>query len=374
MSSKYVLTTYTSFDLFAWYEQGELELSPKFQRRPVWSVAARSYFLDSLLCGFPVPPIHIRVLGQSLRAGRREIIDGQQRLRTLFDFMSGRFRISRSLDSPWAGMAFDDLDMEARETLLYFGFTTYQYQTLDDASVLEMFARLNTYSVGLTKQELRNGKFFGQFKTAVYDTAYKHIEFWRSNRILTEGGIARMAEAELTGELFALMLDGLQDKKTSLDEFYGNLDAEWGEEKISWISKRSRERPMEWMSRHETVDRFDHVLTEIGESVGEILPESAFRRPALFYSLFAVVYHRTYGLPGTHDLPTPARRTSPEAARRLWGAIEELSQLLSDKPPIEAVPARDRDFLIAAAGQTDNVAPRTVRFREIWRRAEMSEA
>ncbi|WP_083941417.1 DUF262 domain-containing protein [Sanguibacter suarezii] len=373
MSSNYSLTSYTSFDLFAWYEQGELELSPKFQRRPVWSIAARSYFLDSLLSGYPVPPIHIRLVGQESRVGRREIIDGQQRLRTLFDFMGGRFRISRALDSKWSGMAFDELDVRAREELLYYGFVTYQYQMLDDASVLEMFARLNTYSVSLTRQELRNGKYFGQFKTAVYDAAYKHIEFWRSNRIVTEAGIARMAEAEITGELFALMLDGIQDKKSSLDEFYGNLDSEWGRLRQSWSSKRDRERPLIWLDRQQTVERFDRTLNEIFETVGELLPRSAFRRPALFYSLFGVVYHRLYGLPGFERLASPNKKMGPNAARRLWGAMEELSQLLAEKPPMEVVPARDRDFLIAAAGQTDNIKPRSIRFEEIWSRAGLSE-
>ena len=51
--------------------------------------------------------------------------------------------------------------------------------------VLEVFARLNTYSVALNKQELRNGRFFGLFKQSMYQLAYEHLEFWRRQRIRT---------------------------------------------------------------------------------------------------------------------------------------------------------------------------------------------
>src|SRR6476661_2750462 len=104
-------TTHVVLDLVAWNESGALELSPKFQRRPVWKAASKSYFIDSLLRGFPVPPIHIR-LGMRNKGAYREIIDGQQRLRAVFDFVRGKYRLSRTLEAPWAGMAFKDLDVE----------------------------------------------------------------------------------------------------------------------------------------------------------------------------------------------------------------------------------------------------------------------
>lgn len=38
-------------DLFTWWNKGELELSPYFQRRKVWSPQAQSFLIDTMLCG-----------------------------------------------------------------------------------------------------------------------------------------------------------------------------------------------------------------------------------------------------------------------------------------------------------------------------------
>ena len=99
-------TNFTALDLLAWHEEGSLELSPKFQRRGVWKPAAKGFFLDTLLRGYPVPPLHIRMMptAGSNRA-RREVIDGQQRLRTLLtssressELVSSPFNLGRQDD------------------------------------------------------------------------------------------------------------------------------------------------------------------------------------------------------------------------------------------------------------------------------------
>src|SRR5262245_39641199 len=102
-------SVYTAHDFVQWREASALELTPKFQRRGVWSAAARSFFIDTLLRSMPVPPIYIR-LGQ-LEGKRpvREVIDGQQRISALLDFVDGKFRLSRTLTATWAGKAYKDL-------------------------------------------------------------------------------------------------------------------------------------------------------------------------------------------------------------------------------------------------------------------------
>ena len=47
-------------DILSWSERKELVLSPKFQRRTVWSPRGKSYLIDSILKGFPIPPFFIR--------------------------------------------------------------------------------------------------------------------------------------------------------------------------------------------------------------------------------------------------------------------------------------------------------------------------
>src|SRR5699024_10416368 len=93
------MTVYVALDLLTWKEQGVLVLSPKFQRRNVWKTGARSFFMDTILRGYPVPPLHLRLERNPKRGMVRDVIDGQQRLRALFDFIEGKYKLSSQLDS-----------------------------------------------------------------------------------------------------------------------------------------------------------------------------------------------------------------------------------------------------------------------------------
>lgn len=369
-------TNYVTLDLLAWYEQGSLILSPKFQRRVVWQPAARSYFIDTLLRGFPVPPIHIRLLNDPVKGAVREVVDGQQRMRTLFDFINGKFRLSRLPESPWSGLTFSQLDQEHRETLQMYKFHVYQYQNVSDQVILEIFARINTYSVVLNAQELRNGKYFGYFKSLVYQLGLDYLAFWRAAGIFTERGIARMQEAELTSELLILQLDGLQDKKNSIDDFYSRLDSEWGELPIRWQASKqpgSPPRPRDWMTPEVAKDRFGATMAALNDSVGEILRSSEFSRTPLFYTLYAAVYHRLYGVPGV-ELKTPKAPLREESSLRLREALEMLSALLAESSVDEdKISARFRGFVVASSRQTDNIGPRQRRLETLWELAGLAE-
>ncbi|MFJ6156616.1 DUF262 domain-containing protein [Pseudarthrobacter sp. NPDC092184] len=362
-------TTHVVLDLVAWNESGSLELSPKFQRRPVWKAASKSYFIDSLLRGFPVPPIHIR-LGMRNKGAYREIIDGQQRLRAVFDFVRGKYRLSRTLEAPWAGMAFKDLDVEQAERLMMYKFHAFEYDNVADATILEIFARINTYSVALSRQELRNGKYFGVFKTAMYEIAREHLEFWRSSRLFSEVGIARMQEVEFVSELSILLMDGLQDKKTSVDSFYSSLDDEWGRDPISWISGKQK-KPLRYLSRDETHKRFEAIISEISTSLGDVVSGAEFSRTPLFYTLFGAVAHRLYGVPGL-DLATPLRPLDDNDRLSLRAAVTRLSELVNDKASSDDLGGWQRSFVHSAARQTDNLGPRTERLTILWDLAKLS--
>ena len=205
-------SNYTALDFIQWRENGVLELTPKFQRRGVWTTPARSSFIDTLIQSYPVPPIYLRVTqSPDKRKTVREVVDGQQRLSAILDLIDGKYAISRSLDDEYADKRLDALKEYSFNTEVLYG--------LSDSEVLEIFSRLNRYSVRLNNQELRNGKWFGRFKQLSYSLAHEHIEFWRKHRIFTENGIARMLEVELTSELLILGLSGLEEKKNSIEEY-----------------------------------------------------------------------------------------------------------------------------------------------------------
>ena len=343
-------SAYTSHDFQLWREGGTLELTPKFQRRGVWTLAARSYFIDTLLRMMPVPPIYIRVLqSKDKKHPVRQVVDGQQRVSCVLDFIDGKFRISRAIPGPWAKKGFADLADDEKKCIENYSFSTETFQGISDAEVLQIFARLNTYSVPLNAQELRNGRFFGLFKQAAYELAGEHLEFWRRHTIFTEQKIARMSEAELTSELLIAQLDGMQDKKKSIDDFYKKFDEEFP--KREQIERRFRE----------TVDTISNAFPDT-------LSETEFSRPPLFYSLYCVTYHRRYGLPGqsSESLGTPL--TKGEMAS-LAQAVLELSEIIAEGRTNASIPSRYQAFVAACLRQTDNIRPRQTRFNTLNKRA-----
>lgn len=367
-------TSYTSLDLLGWFEDGSLSLSPKFQRRSVWTPAARSYFIDTLIHGFPVPPLHIRVLTppESTKS-RREVIDGQQRLRALFDYMAGDYSLSKSLAGSWAGDLYKSLPPPARDKIRRASFSIYLYQDIPDEEVLEIFARLNTYSLRLNNQELRNGRYFGHFKQLCYRLAYQSLAAWTGLRVFTDSAIARMREVELVSELVVLMLDGLQDKKKTLNVFYELLDESWTLSSAEWEAALNRQ-PREWLEKEEVSERFKVIMDSVIEHLGRTVHRSPFRRPALFYTLFGAIYHRRYGLPGLSGLPTPQSRLGPQEWERLRGAIDELGVAFSsDEDAREGASRRAQRFAEVSARQTDNLQPRRARLESLWKEARLGE-
>jgi hypothetical protein len=186
-------SSYTTLDFLQWFEGEALEISPKFQRRGLWNRAAQSYLIDTLLLDLPVPPIYLRIVqNSSQKALLREVVDGQQRINAVVSFVQDKYSLSKNTESSCVGKRFSELSKREQEKILHYSFTCEIFYGADDRDVLRIFARLNTYSVKLNDQELRNGRYFGQFKQCVYELGFEHLEFWRRKRIFSELGIARM--------------------------------------------------------------------------------------------------------------------------------------------------------------------------------------
>jgi hypothetical protein len=347
---------YSPCDFQQWREGQALEITPKFQRRNVWKLPQRSYLIDTILRQMPVPPIYLRNIYDPIKKKVvREVVDGQQRLRSVLDYIEDKYAIAKTLDAPYAGKRYSALSVEQQTTILSYRFICDTFDGISDREVLEVFQRLNTYSVPLSSQELRNGRFFGKFKQCCYSVAYDHLEFWRANRIFTEDKIARMLEVQMTSELLIAEIAGMQDKKKSIDDYYDQYDSTFPEQEMY-------------------AKRFRIAIDQITESIGEQLRDSAFRRPPFFYSLFCVVYHRTFGLPGIEDIESPKKRLSSDEGEWLKTAIDKLSGIIVKGRQHESVPRKYSQFLAACQSQTDNIQPRTIRFKTLYQETFGSDA
>lgn len=342
-------STFTPLDFSEWHALGTLELQPKFQRREVWSTAKRCYLIDTLLSGMPVPPIFMRVSQSSDRKRMvREIVDGQQRVRAVLDFMEGKYNFSKIYSEKYNATCFDKLSLEHQDTIRQYSFICEIFQGISDAEVLEIFARVNTYSVPLNQQELLNGKYFGFFKTLAYSLAYEHLEFWRRNHIFSEISIARMSEVELTGELMCFLIAGTQHKKDNLENFYSENDDSFPN--CNKVERRFRV----------TVD----TITEILE---DGLGGTEFRRPAFFYTLFSVISSRLFS-PLESKMAKKYIPISANERPRVKDALLQISNDISLIKEGKSPKGYSKDFFQSCTKSTDKLPERTNRLNTIYKR------
>lgn len=325
-----------------WSSRGQLELSPKFQRRGVWSPKAKSYLIDTILRGKPIPKL---LLTQELRDRRniRIVIDGQQRLRAILEFVEGTFAVSKAHNKAYAGRRFDGLPDEVAKEFLKYEIGVDLIYDLPYKDLLDIFARLNTYTVKLNPQELLNAQYVGYFKQLSYDLGYAYVEYLVASGVMTDAQVTRMAEATLTSDLLIALVDEVQTNKT-IESFYQKYDDEF--DNIDQIESR-----------------FHAIMTTIGAIyTPEELRETNWSRIQLFYTLFTAIAHLQFGVGGLD--PVDRIVISEPVITRLRFALDTISASFDEYtallPATDRIPADYAGFIQAARrGTTDTAARQT---------------
>lgn len=201
---------YTIADFLKWHEDGELQLNPKFQRGAVWPTSSRTYLVDSLLRGYPIPKILLRtIVDRDSRRTVRDVVDGQQRLKTIIDFAGNRFALGPKA-AEYSGKRYADLEDEDKDGFLSYKITCEQLINASDEDVLEVFVRINSNAVPVTEPELRNARFENEFSDLVKSIVKSVPEVW-SLGVLSNRDRVRMADQSLIAEVLGFFIHGVTD-------------------------------------------------------------------------------------------------------------------------------------------------------------------
>lgn len=137
-------------------EQNLIELNPGYQRRRVWKDNKRkSLLIESLMLRIPIPAFYF----YENEDGKYQVIDGQQRLTTIKEFVNGEFRLTglEYLGSDYNKKKFEDLDTKYIQRIYR---TQIAVNILDARSpknvIYDIFRRVNTGGMNLNPQEMRN--------------------------------------------------------------------------------------------------------------------------------------------------------------------------------------------------------------------------
>lgn len=191
---------------------------PDYQRNSVWNDKDRSLFIESILLGLPIPFLFFC----ELENGTMEIVDGVQRITTLYSFMRNQFKLSclQKLTSLKDFRYFDLSDAMQKK----FKNRSMRIIVLDGDTSLafrqDLFSRVNRSGKPISDAEFRRGTFPGEF-TSFIEKCSKEPLFVKLCP-LSKGKVDRYARFELVLRFFAFVnnyMDFKHDVAPFLDAY-----------------------------------------------------------------------------------------------------------------------------------------------------------
>lgn len=249
---KYSITKWTIQKLYDSFKSGNLNLSPPYQRNFIWSTEDQRTLIDSINRKLPIPNFFILEQG----AKKYEMVDGQQRSRTIINFLDG---------------AFTDFDGQLYSEKIYpilkrFEFPLTIIHDIEGADIQKFYALVNKTGIHLNKPEVRKADFYATNLMKLVNEIASSKKFY-SLKLFTDTTLKRMNDKEFISELLILIKDGHVDKKGLIDDYFKQDITE----ELSYELKR----------------KFDSVLDKIHNLNSYFtISKTRYRQRNDFYTLF----------------------------------------------------------------------------------------
>lgn len=261
------------------FDAGELEMSPPFQRNPVWTERQKSFLIDSILNGYPIPELYIQEKISADGRTKYIIVDGQQRIRSVLDFIAEEFEIVEGESNKWSMCSFSDLSESDKINFYSYKFVIRSLPDITDDEIRSIFQRINKNNVKLNAQELRQSTYSGDFIKSMNRISDK--EYWKDIGLFSAEKVRRMLDVEYISELTIALLNGHQNKKDKLDYYYVLYESEYSDgENVEAI--------------------FDKVCNELVQVLPDI-KKTRWSKMIDFYTLFLVMSDAESKLPLAQD-------------------------------------------------------------------------
>ncbi|MFT3787564.1 MAG: DUF262 domain-containing protein [Tepidisphaeraceae bacterium] len=329
-------------DLIKWFRDKELVVNEMFQRHSVWTPSAKTYLIDTVLNELPLPKIYFRsILNPKKQTAIREIVDGQQRIRTLVSFANNELRLSNR--SPgFEGKKYDDLTEEEQNKFLGYLVTAEQLLNATDDDVIDIFGRLNSYTVSLNSAEKRHARFQTEFKFAVRKASQLHREWIERFSVFSTRQRFRMQDDAFFAEVFGLFLRGIMDG---------------GESNITKLYEQQTDDVFTSAEADKVLKRIGWCLSFLEDKIADALQGEHLSKHYQILILLAALAHAKWGIPDSGEVTLPVRRqlVPPEL---MLERLSVLEKTLQDDPPNTKLKA----FYEASKSSTHRIASRRARF------------
>ena len=321
-------------DIINWYKAKELVINESFQRHSVWPLHAKSLLIDSILNELPMPKIFIRTkIDAKLQKTIKEIVDGQQRIRSIVEFANNEFALSSKSDR-FSGLKYSDLSSDVQEAFLGYVITADHLLNATDDDVIDIFARLNSYTVALNAAEKRHAAFQTELKFFVRRMSIKYRWFIEKYSVFSTKQRFRMADDEFFAEIVRLIVDGIQDG---------------GAERITKFYEKMPDRVFVEAKQKEVEEQIDKLITYLDTEVGLIL-KGALGKHYQIYAICAAYLHIKGVIEKYPDFPSYSHFVDMDTM---------INNLLSLEKDVEN--EANTDFVKASSSSTQRIASRKTR-------------
>jgi Protein of unknown function DUF262 len=233
MTIKKLQRSATTVSISVFHENNQLlkyNFEPPYQRRSVWTDEKQSYFIDSILRNFPIPPIFLhRKIDSGTGKTTFDVIDGKQRLTAIARFINNEIPAANEYgpaEEPNAleGAYFNDLIeneslAEFRSAFWKYDLSVEYIDPTDIGLIEDVFDRLNRNGEPLKGQELRNAQYHSSTLLKAVDELLAQ-PYLKERLVVTD--LARMEDKEFASECLLTILIGqvIGSNQTTLDKLY----------------------------------------------------------------------------------------------------------------------------------------------------------
>jgi len=338
-------TTLTVAEFCQQLQEGKILVNKNYQRSSkVWPPAARSYLIDTILRGYPMPKLSLHQK-TDLRSRQtvKDIVDGQQRSGAIRDFFRNKLRLTGKSD--FRGKTMTELEEPQQQSFLDYPLSIDLFVGATEEDIREVFRRINSYTLPLNPQEKRHATFQGQFKWFIVGCAEKYADLLKRVGVFSETQLSRMMDARFITEIAYAVCYGIDHaSEPKLNSLYKENEAEF---------------PLQDELGRRLEDAFTLLLS------WQELHRGPLMRSYNAYSLLLAASHYRSSIDALRNLYVfPAHKAMDEQL-----AITNLTYLASalEQPPGEGAVT---EFVVACSKATNRKAQRETRFKWLCKALE----
>jgi uncharacterized protein with ParB-like and HNH nuclease domain len=208
---EYEIKEKTIGEIIELIEDDKINLNPSYQRNFIWSPKDQQMLLDSILKGYPLPNFFI----YRKPDGKYEMVDGQQRSKTIFRFYKGKLTSSSETNKKTF------LTIDKRLFLDYKLPIVIIKNLKHGESMSEFYVLINKKGKHLNIPEVQKSEFHDKNFMKLANACLSHQKFINLD-LFTTASRTRMNDREYVQELLGFLKEGIKDKKKYIEEVFKN--------------------------------------------------------------------------------------------------------------------------------------------------------